>query len=162
MTSALSESGEKNITDEKVQIKNILVPIDGSNCSMKAAGYVIEIAKLQKAMIHVIHVIEPLPYGVDYLGPTFDEYSKDIIKQSESWFNQIIKMTESKDIDNIKTDILTDTRSTISTIINYAHSNSIDLIIIGTKGKTGLARFLLGSIANGVVKHAHCPVLLIK
>ena len=43
-----------------------------------------------------------------------------------------------------------------------ASSKSIDLVIIGTKGRTGLKRLLLGSVAHGIVQHAHCPVLLVR
>ena len=47
-------------------------------------------------------------------------------------------------------------------IIEYATRKNIDLIVIGTRGRTGLKRFFMGSIANGVVQHAHCSVLLVR
>ncbi len=73
-------------------------------------------------------------------------------------------MAKSCDIDTdyIKTDVFRDVESIVDAIINYASHNSMDLIIMGTKGRTGIARFLLGSVANGVVQHAHCPVLLVR
>jgi nucleotide-binding universal stress UspA family protein len=46
-------------------------------------------------------------------------------------------------------------------IIDYAASNDVDLIVIGTRGRTGLKRFLMGGVVNGVEQHAHCPVLLV-
>jgi nucleotide-binding universal stress UspA family protein len=46
-------------------------------------------------------------------------------------------------------------------IIGYAANNDVDLIVIGTRGRTGLKRFLMGGVANGVEQHAHCPVLLV-
>jgi nucleotide-binding universal stress UspA family protein len=55
-----------------------------------------------------------------------------------------------------------DSHSVINSILDYAVSREIDLIVIGTKGRTGLKRFLMGSVANGVVQHAHCPVLLVR
>ena len=47
-------------------------------------------------------------------------------------------------------------------IVNFSNSNSMDLIVIGTHGRSGIKKALLGSVASGVVEHANCPVLLIK
>ena len=47
-------------------------------------------------------------------------------------------------------------------IIDYAKMNNIDLITVGTMGMTGLKQFLLGSVANNVITHAHCPVLAVR
>jgi len=55
-----------------------------------------------------------------------------------------------------------DVKSVIESILDYATSKEIDLIVVGTKGRTGLKRLLMGSIANGIVQHAQCPVLLVK
>jgi nucleotide-binding universal stress UspA family protein len=52
--------------------------------------------------------------------------------------------------------------SVIGSIIDYVTSRDVDLIVIGTKGRPGLKRLLMGSVANGVVQHAHCPVLLVR
>ena len=71
-------------------------------------------------------------------------------------------MAENKGIKNIKTDILIDVLSITDAIISYASNNSTDLIVIGTKGRTGIDRFLLGSVASGVIQHSHCPVLLVR
>ena len=47
-------------------------------------------------------------------------------------------------------------------IVNFSNSNSMDLIVIGTHGRSGIKKALLGSVASGVVEHANCPVLIIK
>ena len=145
-----------------IHLKKILVPIDGSIYSMKAAKYAIEVAKLQKAQIVCIYVISKLSYGYEYAGTLYDEYFEDIKNQSQSWFNQINKIAENAGLKNIETDILINVLSITDAIISYASNNSIDLIVIGTKGRTGIDRFLLGSIASGVVKHAHCPVFIVR
>jgi K+-sensing histidine kinase KdpD len=71
-------------------------------------------------------------------------------------------MAKNEGINDVKTDIFTDVKSITDAIIDYASNKNIDLIVIGTKGRTGLKRFLLGSVASGVVQHAHCPVLLVR
>jgi len=55
-----------------------------------------------------------------------------------------------------------DVASAADSIVNYAENKKADLIVIGTKGRTGLKRLLLGSVVSGVVTHASCPVLIAK
>ena len=62
----------------------------------------------------------------------------------------------------MKTEIFIDVKSIIESIIDYATHKNIDLIVIGTRGRTGLKRFFMGSVANGIVQHAHCPVLVVR
>ncbi len=72
-------------------------------------------------------------------------------------------LTDKRDnVIDINTDVFRDVDSVADAIIGYATKNKIDLIVIGTKGRTGLKRFLLGSVAQGVVQHAQCPVLLVR
>ena len=52
--------------------------------------------------------------------------------------------------------------SIIELIVDYAANKDTDLIVIGTRGRTGLKRLIIGSVASGVVQHAHCPVLLVR
>jgi nucleotide-binding universal stress UspA family protein len=80
----------------------------------------------------------------------------------ESWFDEVRDIAKNEGISDVKTDIFVDVKSVIESILDYASSKEIDLIVVGTKGRTGLKRLLMGSIANGIVHQAHCPVLLIK
>jgi nucleotide-binding universal stress UspA family protein len=157
-----SESKEKRQGQEKVPIENILVPIDGSENSMRAARYAIEIAKLQRAQIVCIHIIDKLPYGFEFSGSCIDQHLQDVQGQCKVWFNKVIQMAENEGIKNIKTEFIRDIRSIVDAIVNYASHNSIDLIVLGTRGRRGIQKVLLGSVANGVSQHAHCPVLLVK
>ena len=163
MTTRASDAVQaKKENEAEVQIKRILVPIDGSNCSIRAAKYAIEIATLQKAQIFCIHVIASLPYGYGFAGSAIDEYFEDAEKHAQFWFNNVTEMAKRNGINDVRTDIFTDVESITGAIIDYASDKSIDLVIIGTKGRTGLKRLLLGSVAQGVVQHAHCPVLLVR
>jgi nucleotide-binding universal stress UspA family protein len=71
-------------------------------------------------------------------------------------------MAKDEDIYDIKTEIFIDVKSIIQSIVEYASRKDIDLIVIGTKGRSGLKKFLMGSVANGIVEHAHCPVLVVR
>ena len=63
---------------------------------------------------------------------------------------------------NLQTDVVVATRSVASEIVDYADKLDVDLIIVGTRGRSGLKRMLLGSVASEVVKYADCPILIIK
>jgi nucleotide-binding universal stress UspA family protein len=63
---------------------------------------------------------------------------------------------------SISTDIVANVSSTADAILNYASTTNINLIVMGTKGRTGLKRFLIGSVADSVMRHAHCPVLVVR
>jgi nucleotide-binding universal stress UspA family protein len=146
-----------NMSEEEINIKKILVPIDGSDASLKAAKYAIKAAMCEKAQITCIHVI-PAPENIsEFEGKPFyslQAYYDELGKYAKPWFEKIIetgkKMALSED--NIITDIVADVSPVADT----------DLIVMGSKGKTGLKRFLIGSVAEGVVRHAHCPVLVVR
>ena len=149
---------------KEIEIKNILVPIDGSEYSLKAAQYATRIARIEKAQLFCIHVVTArMPYG--YATPaassTKSRYYDDIKNKVESWFDNVRNIAKDEGIFDIKTEIFIDVKSIIESI-EYATRRNIDLIVIGTRGRTGLRRFFMGSVANGVVQHAHCSVLLIR
>lgn len=159
----ISSESEK----EKIKIKKILVPIDGSSYSMRAAKYAVELSKLQNAQILVIHVISMLPSDYEYVipaiaGPSVQTYFEEVKNHAQLWFNPIITIAKKEGIDDIKTDVFMAVKSVPEAIINYATNNSVDLIVIGTKGRTGLSKFVMGSVAYSVQQHAHCPVLLVR
>src|SRR5215467_3591371 len=143
--------------NSKVQIKKILVPIDGSECSLYAAKYATRIAKDENAQLYCIHVVTSVPYGIAN-APAIEEYSKVHEQKVQSWFDKVRDMTKNECIHDLKTEIF----AVIESIIDYVTANNIDLIVIGTKGRTGLKRFFMGSVANGVVQHAQCSVLLVR
>jgi nucleotide-binding universal stress UspA family protein len=103
-----------------------------------------------------------VPYGYASSPPAIDQYFKDLEEKVQSWFEKVRDMAKSEGVLELKTEIFTDVKSILASIIDYATNKVIDLIVIGTKGRTGLKRFLMGSVANGVVQHAHCPVLLVR
>ena len=150
--------------NDKIQIRKILVPIDGSEHSIKAAKYATRIAKVDNAELFFIHVITPgIPYG--YATPaasTVHQYEEEIKDKINSWFDEVRNIAKNEGIYDVKTDIFVDVKSVIESILDYATSKEIDLIVVGTKGRTGLKRLLMGSIASGILHHAQCPVLLVK
>jgi nucleotide-binding universal stress UspA family protein len=158
-------STETRATEDRsdVSIRKILVPVDGSEFSLNAAKYAIRIAKDENAQLLCIHIITPrVPYGYSTSIPTSDNSHADIKDEVESWLYKIRQIAENEGLQALKTDVLVDVKSVSESILNYSANENIDLIVIGTKGRTGLKRFLMGSVANAVIQHAHCHVLLVR
>ena len=158
----IDDIDEKATDNNKVHIRNILVPIDGSECSLDAAKYATRIAKNENAQLFCIHIMTKVPYGYTDSPPATDEYFKDIEEKVQSWFDKVRDMAKTEGITKLKTENFADVKSVIRSIIDYANSRDIDLIVIGTRGRTGLKRLLMGSVANGVIHNAHCSVLLVR
>jgi nucleotide-binding universal stress UspA family protein len=77
-------------------------------------------------------------------------------------FDIVKQKAKNAGLSDMKTDVFVDVKSVSESLLNYSANEDIDLIVIGTKGRTGLKRFLIGSVANAVIQHAHCPVLLVR
>ncbi len=94
--------------------------------------------------------------------PTSIEQSLDRYKQEfQPWFDKIKEKAEHNKI-QLKTDIVVTPVSVVGSMIDYAEKERADLIVIGTRGRSGFKKMLLGSVASGVVKYSHCPVLVVK
>jgi nucleotide-binding universal stress UspA family protein len=65
-------------------------------------------------------------------------------------------------VSRLSAETILDVSSVADAIITYSERNYVDLIVIGTKGRTGLQKFVLGSVASGVISHAKCPVLVVR
>jgi len=161
----------KKLESSSKKFNKILVSIDGSKESFDAADYGINLAKLSNALMIVMHVLpQEIRYAyedIDAIKPNIPATPvKGIVELSKQevqakWFNKILERAKKSDV-NIQTDIIVATKSVSSEIVDYADKFNVDLIIVGTRGRSGLKRILLGSVASEVVKYADCPVLIIK
>jgi nucleotide-binding universal stress UspA family protein len=152
-------------------ISKILVPIDGSELSRKAADYAILLSSKLDTDLFVIHVLNDIPYehNVDAYG-LYDIETPDEIKQilqearemTKEWFDKIKASANEKKVQVTKTELVTTRSSIESAIVDYAKRNHVDLIIIGTTGHSGFKKLMPGGVASGVIKHSHCPVMMIK
>ena len=152
------------VTEEiEIKIKKILLPIDGSAPSLKAARYAVKIAKQEKAEIICIHAIANLHYPTEFgnLSTIAQSFYFEGKRVAEKWFLNIRSIAAKEGV-KLKTDIIIDVTSVAETIIQYAMNEQVDLIIMGIRGRTGLKTFLVGSIANGVVLYAHCSVFVVR
>ena len=75
--------------------------------------------------------------------------------------NKIKEMCKQEGI-KFKSDIVNNSSSVAGAIVSYAEGKNVDLIVVGTRGKSGIKNMLLGSVAASVVNYAHCPVMVVK
>lgn len=112
-------------------------------------------------IIFMYAVVNP-PYGDPRsAGIMITAYIKETRELEELWYANAGNMASKEGVKFMAETIL-DVASAADSIVNYAESKKADLIVIGTKGRTGLKRLLLGSVASGVVTHASCPVLITR
>jgi nucleotide-binding universal stress UspA family protein len=152
---------------QKQEISKIVVPIDGSQNSTEAADYAIKMAERYGSEVDVVHVIN-LDQTLQLLGIYRLSYPDPIKKkiedaraEAENWFTEIIKTAEQRKV-RVKTKVIDSPMSVVSALVNYADQERADLIVIGTRGRSGINRMLLGSVASGVVTYAPCPVVVVK
>ncbi len=150
----------------KRRFPKILVGIDGSEASIDASRYAIVIAKkynsrLTALFVHHMHGIRSVS-STFITAPTYGvEGFEEEKRAAQEWLDRIRLEGQGEGID-IGTKIIEGSTSVEATIVDYAEREGVDLIVIGTRGRTGFKRLLLGSVALGVVTYSHCPVMVVK
>ena len=146
------------VASQKAIISKVLVAIDGSDTSMDASDRATSISKEYNAELYALHVIRA---DVDLFGQhEASEFMTRMRNEGEQYLNKVKLKANEKNI-QIKTQIISSTNIS-GGILDYAEENNVGLIVIGTIGRSGFKKLLLGSVASHVVTYAHCPVLVVK
>jgi nucleotide-binding universal stress UspA family protein len=153
---------------DNVIFKKILVAVDGSNPSLDAANQAIKLAKKHEAELTALYVVSPdvrYDYLQDGLTPGLPGPLKEILMMAMEGVQKHVdevKQKASKTKIKVQTDVVLGSTSVAKAILDYAEQHNVDLIVIGTRGMSGIKRMLLGSTASDVVTYSHCPVLVVK
>ena len=144
-----------------MMIENILVPVDGSDYSVKAFNVALDMAKKYDSKISVLACLEKENISAWCINKTAH---MQIIKYAEKFARDFISRLEkiAKDANVPLSVHVVETKSIPKEINNFADSNKTDLIVMGSHGRTGFNQFVLGSVSNAVCHSAKCPVLIIK
>lgn len=151
---------------ETVNFKKIMVATDGSPCSGLVAEKGIDLARLSGGKVYAVYVV-----STDYLatinGDTFpmsvDPYWESV---HEAWKKQgheavdSVKNLGEKNGINVEPVLLEGNPS--EELIRYAEEEEMDIVVMGTLGKTGLDKLLLGSVAEKMVRHSKIPVMVVR
>jgi universal stress protein A len=144
-------------------LSHILVPVDFSSHSLLATQYAVALAERLGASVELFHVVEdPIVNGAwssEIAIPNPVDVQKSLIQQGE---HRLANWRESCASANVP--VVTTVRAglPVQAIIAYAKASSIDLIVMGTHGRTGFAHLFMGSVAERVVRHAPCPVVTLR
>jgi nucleotide-binding universal stress UspA family protein len=141
--------------------RKIMIATDGSEHVRRAVATAIEIAKLSEAKLYAVYVMAndefsmPYPKNVE-LEKSFVDYFRTEGKEATAYVE-----TSGRD-ENVEIKSVILEGSPAQEIVNFAEGNDIDLIVMGTHGKNAVERFLLGSVAENVVRHSRKAVLVVR
>lgn len=134
-------------------IRKILVAVDGSVTSSTAAENAIDLAEKFGADLIALYIVPPNIKIREIF---------DLAKENGQRIVDEVKYAESAKKLNVQTEVLWDVGSITKAIVEYAEENNVNLIVLGTRGISGIKQMLLGSTASGVVTYSHCPVIVVK
>jgi nucleotide-binding universal stress UspA family protein len=144
------------------RIRRILHPSDFSRASGAAFARAVEMAKVNRAELLVAHVLSPaMPMsGEGYVSPkVYENIERSAREYAQKRLGALLAKAKKS---GVRAKGLLLDGAPHERIVAAAKSKRVDLIVIGTHGRTGLARFLLGSVASRVVSTAVCPVLTVR
>ncbi|MBI3959779.1 MAG: universal stress protein [Chloroflexi bacterium] len=146
-----------------VPIRRILVPLDGSRLAEKALPEAITLAKVNGSEIWLLQSVEfPEYWGEEYAGMHALPSLISTEEQEAAAREYLLHMAEGLTAEGIPAQIVVTTGHAASAISDVVADNDMDLIVMCTHGRSGLSRWVFGSVAEKVVRLAQCPVLLIR
>jgi nucleotide-binding universal stress UspA family protein len=146
-----------------MNVRSILLPTDFSECADYALPYAAELARLLGARIICLHVVEPITPAVGHTGLVEPLPLVDVSEQLEtSAARELPTISSREEFTGLAVEESIAHGEPAATIVRVAKERGVDLIVISSHGRTGLGRILFGSTAEAVVRHAPCPVLVVK
>ncbi|MDG6915857.1 MAG: universal stress protein [Nitrososphaerota archaeon] len=136
----------------------ILVAVDGSEVSLRAAERAAWIAKQDGAQLVALTIVRvpmaDLPGGLA-------GYYESARSEAKKWSNEVRAVAAQCGV-GVKTEVVVGAYSVVDAILGYAEASGVDLIVSGTRGMTPSRRMLVGSVAGGLVEYASCAVLVVR
>lgn len=143
---------------EAIGLKRILVPVDFSESSRKALQYALAFAKLFNAEIALVHVV-PNVSAESRLAFDMPELQRSLLQEGQDKLDDEIKPYAGGSV-KLTASVLKGVP--FHEIVQAGQQLKADLIVLGTHGRTGLRHVFMGSTAERVVRHATCPVMVVR
>ena len=140
-------------------IKKILIPTDGSEHSLRAAEYGISIAKMVGAQILVVFVVDDVVLDQIAKITEREAAERELKEDGKGYVNYVLGLAEKEGVN--ASSLIAEGRP-FERIVHIAKDLNVDLIVMGTYGRRGAERILIGSVAERVIEYASCPVLVVK
>ncbi|NTU97491.1 MAG: universal stress protein [Chlorobiaceae bacterium] len=141
------------------KITTILCPVDFSDASLMAIKYAREFAAATGASIFLLHIVEPVPMPPVDTSLNYVEIEEVLEKAAEKDLNALKNSLLSE---GVKVDGTMETGKAADIILEKASKLNANFIIMGSHGRKGLNRLIMGSVADAVIRRSDCPVLIVK
>jgi nucleotide-binding universal stress UspA family protein len=149
---------DTSVLSRSVKLEHILVPVDFSDCSLDALGYAAVVAQQAKASLMLLHVLEPVSYGLDFtLGQ-----SRARRLEVETWTKRLEELVSSHQHPTMQVESRLRGGFPADSILDSAQTLPCDLIVMGTHGRRGISHTISGSVAEAVLRKARCPVITVR
>ncbi len=152
--------GEQAVGNRRdpTHLERILAPVDFSDCSLDALEYAALVAQRSRACLTLLHVLEPVSYGLDFTLP--HRAKRESIKAGHA--KRLSDLVSSLGSAGVPSEFLIVGGLPTDSILDAARTQAADLIVMGTHGRRGLSHALFGSIAESVLRKSSCPVLMVR
>ena len=144
---------------EPLPWRRMLVPLDFSLTSLRALTVAAALAKQSRARLNLLNVVETNPYATGMEGAVLVMPDSELVNRAKKELPRIARRLVPK---SVQIAALVKQGRAADVIVETAEEKGIDLIVLSTQGHTGIERLLMGSTAEGVVRHAKCPVLVVR
>lgn len=134
----------------------ILLPTDGSDAGNRAVEQAVGLARETGADLHVLFVVEDIPYAPEMMDDTVEEQLREIGEET------LEAIRARADEAGVTVAEAIEEGAPHTAILEYADDEDVDVIVMGTHGRSGLDRYLLGSVTERVVRTADVPVLTVR
>lgn len=140
---------------------NVLVAVDESECAARALGVAIDLAASQRAKLVVVYVVDPLRAVPPIADPSAvaEPWLVELADMGTALLKEAGDRARAGGVTDVATELLDGPPA--ATIVRCARDRSCDVIVVGSHGRKGLSRLVLGSVAEGVMRDAPCPVLVV-
>ena len=142
-----------------ISLKKILCPIDHSDCSKEALKYAVSFAMKDEAKLYLLHIID-----IRSFNESLDAMSKQIPDEEtlEQLRIKLLDCIPEEMRDDMNVEAIVVQGIPFAEIISTAREKEVDMIVIGSHGRTGITHMMLGSVSEKVVRKAPCPVLTVR
>ncbi len=142
-----------------ISLKKILCPIDHSDCSKEALKYAVSLAMKDEAKLLLLHIIDIRSFNEGLEAMSAQIPDEETLKQLRA---KLLDCIPEEIRDDMEVEALVVQGIPFAEIISTAKENEIDMIVIGSHGRTGISHMMLGSVSEKVVRKAPCPVLTVR
>ena len=142
-----------------IDIKNILCPVDHSDCSKEALKYAVSFAIKDNSKLYLLHVIDICAYDESINAMTPQIPDDETLAQLKT---KLLDCIPEEMRDDMNVEALVVQGIPFVEIISTAKRNDVDMIVLGSHGRTGISHMMMGSVSEKVVRKAPCPVLTVR